>query len=143
MQEFDDFPVAKAEMLIRRPVTDVFEGFVNPAITSRFWFSKGSRRLEVGEDVTWKWEMYDFAVPVKVQALEENARILVEWPADGTPTLLEWTFMPRLDGTTFVSVTNKGFLAREPKPCSTPWMRPKGLRLFWRAPRRSLNAMWN
>ena len=48
MQEIDDFPVAKAEMLIRRPVTEVFEAFVNPAITSRFWFTKGSGRLEPG-----------------------------------------------------------------------------------------------
>ena len=37
-------PIAKAEMLIRRPVTDVFEAFVNPAITSQFGFSKGSGR---------------------------------------------------------------------------------------------------
>jgi uncharacterized protein YndB with AHSA1/START domain/ketosteroid isomerase-like protein len=109
MQEMDDFPAAKAEMLIRRPVTEVFEAFVNPAITSRFWFTKGSGRLEAGEDITWDWEMYDFSVPVKVRAVEENARILVDWPVYGTPTSLEWTFMPRLDGTTFVSVTNKGF----------------------------------
>ena len=50
MQEIDDFPVAKAEMLIRRPVTEVFEAFVNPAITSRFWFTKGSGRLEPGRE---------------------------------------------------------------------------------------------
>jgi uncharacterized protein YndB with AHSA1/START domain len=30
-------PVAKAAMLIRRPVADVFEAFVDPAITSKFW----------------------------------------------------------------------------------------------------------
>lgn len=29
-------PTAKAEMLIRRPVAEVFEAFVNPAITSKF-----------------------------------------------------------------------------------------------------------
>jgi len=46
-------PVAKAEMLIRKPVAEVFEAFVNPAITSKFWFSKGSGRLEAGEQVQW------------------------------------------------------------------------------------------
>ena len=35
-------PVAKAEMLIRRPVAEVFEAFVNPVITSKFWFTKGA-----------------------------------------------------------------------------------------------------
>ena len=29
-------PIAKAEMLIRKPVAEVFEAFVNPAITSKF-----------------------------------------------------------------------------------------------------------
>jgi uncharacterized protein YndB with AHSA1/START domain len=37
-------PMATAEMLIRRPVPEVFEAFVNPAITSKFWFTKGSGR---------------------------------------------------------------------------------------------------
>ena len=39
---------AKAEMLIRKPVAEVFEAFVDPAITSRFWFTRGSGRLEPG-----------------------------------------------------------------------------------------------
>jgi uncharacterized protein YndB with AHSA1/START domain len=42
-------PVAVAEMLIRRPVAEVFEAFVNPDITSRFWFTKGSGRPESGK----------------------------------------------------------------------------------------------
>lgn len=31
-------------MLICKPVAEVFEAFVNPAITARFWFTKGSVR---------------------------------------------------------------------------------------------------
>jgi uncharacterized protein YndB with AHSA1/START domain len=46
-------PVAKAQMLIRKPVAQVFEALVDPAITSRFWFSKGSGRLEAGKHVRW------------------------------------------------------------------------------------------
>ena len=38
---------AKAEMLIRRPVADVFIAFVDPLITSNFWFTKGSDRLHM------------------------------------------------------------------------------------------------
>lgn len=106
-------PVAKAEMLIRKPVAEVFEAFVDPDITSRFWFSKGSARLEAGKQVTWDWEMYNFSVSVSVKAVEPNARILVEWSAYGAPTPIEWRFTPRPDGTTFVSVTNKGFPGSE------------------------------
>lgn len=38
--------VARAGMLIRRPAGAVFEAFADPAVTARFWFSKGSGRLE-------------------------------------------------------------------------------------------------
>src|SRR5688572_20748339 len=106
-------PIAKAEMLIRKPAAEVFEAFVNPSITSEFWFSKGSGRLEAGKKVTWDWEMYGFSVQVDVKALETNARILVEWSAFGAPTPIEWIFEGRPDGTTFVTVTNKGFPGNE------------------------------
>jgi hypothetical protein len=32
---------------------DVFEAFVNPDITTQFWFTKGSGRLEAGKQVQW------------------------------------------------------------------------------------------
>ena len=102
-------PIAKAEMLIRKPVAEVFEAFVNPAVTSKFWFSKGSGRLEAGQEVRWDWEMYGFSIQVKVKAVEKNARILIEWPGEGAPTTVEWVFKSRPDGTTFVSIRNAGF----------------------------------
>jgi uncharacterized protein YndB with AHSA1/START domain len=102
-------PVAKAEMLIRKPVAEVFEAFVDPAITSRFWFTHSSGRLEPGAQVRWDWEMYGVSAQVSVIAIEENKRILIEWSAYGAPTTVEWVFTPRADDTTFVSVTNAGF----------------------------------
>jgi uncharacterized protein YndB with AHSA1/START domain len=101
--------VAKAEMLIRSPVAKVFEAFVDPAITSKFWFSRGSEKLEAGKSVRWDWEMYGFSVEARVKALEPNKRILVEWTAYGAPTDIEWVFTARPDGATFVSITNSGF----------------------------------
>jgi hypothetical protein len=55
-------PIAETAMLIRKPVSEVFEAFVNPAITSKFWFTKGSGRLEAGKQVRWDWEMYGHSV---------------------------------------------------------------------------------
>ena len=102
-------PVAKAEMLIRRPVAEVFEAFVNPAVTSQFWFTKGSGRLEAGKEVQWDWEMYDLSIKVNVKAVEPNKRILIEWPGYGAPNTVEWVFSPRGEKATFVSITNAGF----------------------------------
>ncbi len=98
-----------AEMLIRRPVSEVFEAFVDPAITSRFWFTKGSGRLEPGKQIQWDWEMYNASAQVDVLVMEQDRRILVEWSGYGTPTTVEWLFTPRADNTTFVSITNTGF----------------------------------
>jgi uncharacterized protein YndB with AHSA1/START domain len=102
-------PSAKAELLIRRPVSEVFEAFVDPAITSKFWFTKSSGRLQPSAQVRWDWEMYDFSVEVSVKAVEQNRRILIEWSAYGALTTVEWIFVPRPDNTTFVSITNTGF----------------------------------
>lgn len=58
MAEHIQDPVVKVEMLIRKPVHEVFEAFINPGITSKFWFTKGSGRLEAGTRVQWEWAMY-------------------------------------------------------------------------------------
>jgi|SRR5688572_235856 len=68
---------AKAEMLIRKPIEQVFEAFLDPAITSNFWFTRGSGRLEPEHHITWDWEMYGLSVDVTVQAVEPHERILM------------------------------------------------------------------
>jgi uncharacterized protein YndB with AHSA1/START domain len=100
---------AMAEMLIRCPVATVFEAFIDPAITSKFWFSRGSAKLAAGRSVQWDWPMYDFSVEAKVKVVEPNKRILVQWSAYGEPTDIEWEFTTRPEGTTFVSIINSGF----------------------------------
>lgn len=107
--ELSKAPVAKAEMLIRKPVAEVFAAFVDPQVTSKFWFTRGSGRLEPGKRVQWDWQMYGFSMQVIVKAIEVNKRILVEWSADGSASTIEWIFAARDDGTTFVSITNDGF----------------------------------
>lgn len=102
-------PVAKTEMLIRRPVGEVFEAFVDPAITSKFWFSRGSRRLEPGVVVRWDWEMFGVSDEITVKTLEQDKRIVIEWSGRHGPTTVEWRFDARPDGTTFVTITNDGF----------------------------------
>jgi len=102
-------PITKTGMLIRKPVADAFEAFVNPDITTKFWFTRSSGRLEAGKQVQWDWEMYAVSVPVTVKAIEPNKRIVIEWPGYKSPTTVDWMFEPQEDGTTFVSITEAGF----------------------------------
>jgi uncharacterized protein YndB with AHSA1/START domain len=96
-------------MLIRKPVAEVFEAFVDPAITSKFWFTRGSGRLEPGAHIRWDWEMYGVGTDITVKALEQHRRIVIEWEGYSGPTTVEWQFAPQTDGTTFVSITESGF----------------------------------
>ena len=101
-------PMTKTGMLIRRPVGEVFEAIVNPEITTNFWFTKSSGRLEVGERIQWDWEMYNVSIQVTPKVIEPNARIVIEWPGYSEPTTVEWKFAPHENGT-FVSLTESGF----------------------------------
>ncbi|MGX1432398.1 uncharacterized protein YndB with AHSA1/START domain [Cytobacillus horneckiae] len=105
-----NLPIVKAEMLIRRPVEEVFEAFVNPEVTTKFWFTKSSGRLETEKLVTWDWEMYGVSDQVYVEDLQLNKRILIK-SSDSTKT--EWVFDSRTNKETFVTIVNSGFKGNE------------------------------
>ena len=101
--------IAKAGMLIRKPIHEVFAAFVDPAITTKFWFTQSSGKLAPGARVRWEWEMYGAASEVTVQAFERDKRLLIEWSGYGTPNTVEWQFTALTADTTFVGITNAGF----------------------------------
>ncbi|MEM7116028.1 MAG: SRPBCC family protein [Chloroflexota bacterium] len=96
-------------MLIRRPITEVFEAFVEPQITTQFWFSRSDGRLEQGADTRWYWDKFGVSAPVRVLELEANNRILIEWGEGQGQNVVEWIFEERQDGTTLVKIVNHGF----------------------------------
>ena len=68
-------PVSKTGMLIRRTVANVFEAFINPEFTTKFWFTKSSGRLETGRQIRWEWEMYNASTQVTAKTIEAGKRI--------------------------------------------------------------------
>lgn len=102
-------PVAKTGMLIRKPVADVFSAFIDPQVTTRFWFTKSSGRLEAGKQVTWEWEMYGASTQVAVKSIEPDRRIVIEWDGYSGRTTVEWKFAPLRNDTTFVSIAESGW----------------------------------
>jgi uncharacterized protein YndB with AHSA1/START domain len=106
-------PIARAQMLIRKPPAAVFDAFVDPTITSKFWFTRSSGRLEPGTEVTWHWDMYGASAQVAVKSIERDRRILIEWP-----TPVEWLFTRHSDNTTFVTITASGFTGTDAEKVS-------------------------
>jgi uncharacterized protein YndB with AHSA1/START domain len=108
-RELTEEPVMRTGMLIRRPAAEVYEAFVDPAVTTQFWFTRSSGRLELGKAVRWDWEMYGASAEVTARVLEPGTRIVIEWPSHGGRTTVEWRFLSRADGSTFVHVVERGF----------------------------------
>ncbi|WP_136666680.1 SRPBCC family protein [Flavobacterium sp. H122] len=100
---------ALAEMLIRKPVNEVFEAFINPQITSKFWFTKGSAELIEGTNVDWTWEMYNHTVTVTVKKIEQNKQIVIKWGNYENLSTVTWNFKEITADSTFVSIKNEGF----------------------------------
>ncbi|MBN8203195.1 SRPBCC family protein [Bacillus sp. NTK034] len=105
MTNLKEASISKVEMLIRKPVKEVFDAFIDPSITTKFWFTKSSGRLEKGKRLRWDWEMYGVSAELDVIELEQNNRILIKFDDD---TTVEWIFTPRTEGT-FVTIINAGF----------------------------------
>jgi uncharacterized protein YndB with AHSA1/START domain len=107
--QLDHVPVAKAEMLIRKPVAEVFAAMINPEVTTKFWFTRSGGKLEAGKKLRWDWDMYNVSAQVLVKSVEFNKRIVLEWTAYGGPTTIEFLFTSYGDKATFVSISETGF----------------------------------
>src|ERR1700716_188717 len=106
MSTKDNSIAAIAEMLIRKPVAEVFAAFIDPEITTKFWFTKSTGKLEPGKQIEWTWEMYNISTIVLVKSIVPNKTILIEWGNNNQKTMVEWTFKPMKDNVTFVSIIN-------------------------------------
>jgi uncharacterized protein YndB with AHSA1/START domain len=100
-------PAVETQMLIRKPVATVFQAFLDPNITTNFWFTKSSGQLEVGKTITWEWEMYGISTKVLVKDIIPNKKISIEW---GEPaTNVDFEFNTLTEETTYVVIKNYGF----------------------------------
>jgi uncharacterized protein YndB with AHSA1/START domain len=98
-------------MLIRSTPGDVFQALVDPAITSKFWFTKSTGTVVEDAELTWMWEMYGLSSTVTVQQVEESRLVRFTWSGYNPerPTTVEFRLTPWKDNTTYVVVTETGF----------------------------------
>jgi uncharacterized protein YndB with AHSA1/START domain len=101
-------PSVEVGMLIRRPRGEVFQALVDPAITTRFWFTKSSGKVVPGADLRWDWEMYGVSANVSVKEVEDDSRILIDWGDGDESTTVEFRFIPHGEDATYVQVTETG-----------------------------------
>mgnify|MGYP000014382638 CR=1 FL=1 len=100
---------AKIEMLIRQPAAAVFQAFIDPSITARFWFTKSSGVVATAAQLTWTWEMYNLDVPVQVIEVQPYFKILLKWGDGVHRSTVRWDFKVLGDAMTYVTISNYDF----------------------------------
>lgn len=98
-------PIAKVEMLIRRPAAEVFAAFVEPDQIDKFWLFKSSGRIEPGAKLRWDFIIRGATTEVTVKEVRPNERIVIEWDEGET---VEWSFAARTPEQTFLTITHSG-----------------------------------
>ena len=96
-------------VLIRKPISEVFQAFVNPAIKTQFWFTKSSGPLVENQKVEWTWEMYNHSVTVNVVKRVDNQLLRIQWGNYSKQTTVDFDFQVIAPDPTFVSIVNYGF----------------------------------
>ena len=102
-------PIVQQKMLFRVPVERAFEAFINPDVTTKFWFTHSDGPLQMGQTVTWKWSMYGCSTEVNVIDLTANESIKISWGDEGSRSNVTWSFDRRGEDSTLVTITNDQF----------------------------------
>ncbi|GAA0855240.1 SRPBCC family protein [Aliiglaciecola litoralis] len=102
-------PSIEQQMLFRVPTARAFAAFIDPSITTKFWFSHSDGPLVEGKTVTWEWRPYRHSVAVNVVSIEPDKRIIIRWGDEIKNSIVEWNFEPRGDDATLVTVSNSDF----------------------------------
>ena len=102
--------VAKATMLIRCPVAEAFDAFVNPKKITQFWLDSTSGPLVYGAKVSWSFMVPGATETVTVTELQDQRRIGFDW-SDGIQVTID--FQEHGNGAVCVSAKASGFSAEE------------------------------
>ena len=84
--------------------------------------------------------MYNISIPVTAKIIEPDKRIVIEWPGYSGPTGVQWTFARQEDDTTFVSITEAGFIGDGDELVKQVTDSTQGFTLVLAASKRSLST---
>ena len=82
--------IARVALPIRRPVSEVFNAFVEPTTLTRFWLQSASGPLSEGATVEWHFMVPGATDTVTVLEFQLNHRLVLRW-SDGSSVSMEFT----------------------------------------------------
>ena len=97
--------IAKATIQIQKPISEVFEGIVNPENMTKYFISESTGRMETGKELVWKFPEFPDECPVKNVEVESNHSVSFVWDEE---TVVSIALEAQLDGSTVVRVVEDG-----------------------------------
>lgn len=101
-------PTVHATMGIRRRASEVFDAFVDPTTTKRFWIVESTGPLVPETTVTWTMNASGAEAIVTVREFEPGARLVFDWGDTDAMSRVEIQFQSTRDGHCLVDVTETG-----------------------------------
>jgi uncharacterized protein YndB with AHSA1/START domain len=104
-------PSVRVGLLVRTSADHAFEALRDPAITTRFWYTKSTGPMVPAATLRWEWEMYGASTEVVVGVVEVNRRIAFRWNNQDpeVATDVEFRFDDRGADGTYVEIIETGF----------------------------------
>jgi uncharacterized protein YndB with AHSA1/START domain len=103
------------KMRIDKPVSEVFEAFVDPTEIGNFWFTSSSERWVPGKVITLIYEEYGAEGDIAVTEIEANHRIVFTWGSPEEEHVVTIKFIELDSIRTIVEVTEDGFKENDPE----------------------------
>ncbi|MCE9672696.1 SRPBCC domain-containing protein [Myxococcus stipitatus] len=101
----------QVQLKIQKPVSEVFDGVVNPKKLSGYFVQAASAPLVAGTTVKWRFAEVPGEHDVIVREVRPDERIVFEWEAagGGYNTRVEMNFKPIDEKSTLVQVSESGW----------------------------------
>ena len=104
-------PRARVTMFIAARPEQVYAAFVEPDMLTKFWLSKASGPLQLGETVHWNFMVEGAEVDTTATLMDDGRRLAWDW-GDESKVTIE---LERLENGTAVTLVNDGFAQKGEK----------------------------
>ena len=94
---------------IERPVSEVFEAFVDPSRIGGFWFSSSSERWEEGKVITLRYDEYEAQGEIYITKIDPNKKIEFHWGPNKEGNRVTMTLNQLGDSESTIEITEEGF----------------------------------
>lgn len=101
------------KMIIKKPVNELFEAFVDPTKIGNFWFSTSSERWEQGKTITLRYDEYAAQGNIKIMEIEFNKKIVFHWGTNGEGHRVTITMNELGNSESTIEVNEQGFNENE------------------------------